>query len=69
LIQFQARTAILAVILDVVIFAAAVGTTLLALQGDARSGAVGFMGAGLNIVMYSSPLSVMVSFPISSFLS
>ncbi|WVZ21406.1 hypothetical protein V8G54_008728 [Vigna mungo] len=55
-----ARTAILAVILDVVIFAAAVITTLLALQGDSRSGAVGIMGAGLNIVMYSSPLSVMV---------
>ncbi|XP_047155707.1 bidirectional sugar transporter SWEET17 [Vigna umbellata] len=55
----RARTAILAVILDVVIFAAAVVTTLLALQGDSRSGAVGIMGAGLNIVMYSSPLSVM----------
>ncbi|KAK7354821.1 hypothetical protein VNO80_20329 [Phaseolus coccineus] len=57
--RIRARTAILAVILDVVIFAAAVATTLLALQGDARSGAVGVMGAGLNIVMYSSPLSVM----------
>lgn len=56
-------------ILDVVIFAAAVATTLLALQGDGRSGAVGVMGAGLNIVMYSSPLSVMVSFTKSSFLS
>ncbi|KAL9314853.1 hypothetical protein ACSQ67_020305 [Phaseolus vulgaris] len=57
--SIRVRTAILAVILDVVIFAAAVATTLLALQGDGRSGAVGVMGAGLNIVMYSSPLSVM----------
>ncbi|CAJ1963374.1 unnamed protein product [Sphenostylis stenocarpa] len=55
----RAKTAILAVIFDVIIFAAAVVTTLLALHGDARSGAVGIMGAGLNIVMYSSPLSVM----------
>ena len=56
------RTAILAVILDVAILAAAVITTQLAFQGKARSGAVGVMGAGLNIVMYFSPLSAMVSF-------
>ncbi|KAK7412926.1 hypothetical protein VNO78_04695 [Psophocarpus tetragonolobus] len=55
----RAKTAILAVILDVIIFAAAIVTTLLALQGEARSDAVGTMGAGLNIVMYSSPLSIM----------
>ncbi|KAG5105402.1 hypothetical protein JHK82_042372 [Glycine max] len=56
------RTAILAVILDVAILAAAVITTQLAFQGKARSGAVGVMGAGLNIVMYFSPLSAMYEF-------
>ncbi|KHM98788.1 Brassinosteroid-regulated protein BRU1 [Glycine soja] len=34
----------------------AVATTQLALQGEARGGAVGVMGAGLNIVIYFSPL-------------
>ena len=48
--------AILAVILDVAISAEAVATTQLALQGEARGGAVGVMGAGLNIVIYFSPL-------------
>lgn len=61
-IWFQGRTAILAVILDVAISAEAVATSQLALQGEARGGAVGVMGAGLNIVMYFSPLSAMVSF-------
>jgi len=56
------KTAILAGILDVVILAAAVITTQLALEGEARSGAVGIMGAALNILMYGSPLAVMVSF-------
>ncbi|KAG4946316.1 hypothetical protein JHK87_042323 [Glycine soja] len=55
----RGRTAILAVILDVAILAAAVVITQLAFQGKARSGAVGVMGAGLNIVMYFSPLSAM----------
>ncbi|TKY72582.1 Bidirectional sugar transporter SWEET17 [Spatholobus suberectus] len=55
----RAKTAILAMILDVGVLAAATVTTQLALQGEARSGAVGIMGAGLNIVMYSSPLAVM----------
>ncbi|RZB46780.1 Xyloglucan endotransglucosylase/hydrolase 2 isoform B [Glycine soja] len=52
----RGRTAILAVILDVAISAEAVATTQLALQGEARGGAVGVMGAGLNIVIYFSPL-------------
>ena len=43
-------------ILDVAISAEAVATTQLALQGEARGGAVGVMGAGLNIVIYFSPL-------------
>ncbi|KAG4990494.1 bidirectional sugar transporter SWEET17-like isoform X1 [Glycine soja] len=55
----RGRTAILALILDVVILTAILIITQLALEGETRSGAVGVMGAGLNIVMYSSPLSVM----------
>lgn len=54
------KTAIVAGILDVGFLGAAVVTTQLALQGEARSGAVGIMGAGLNILMYGSPLVVMV---------
>ena len=61
-IWFQGRTLILAVILDVAISTVAVVTTQLALQREARGGVVGVMGAGLNIVMYFSPLSAMVSF-------
>ncbi|PNX65084.1 hypothetical protein L195_g054355, partial [Trifolium pratense] len=55
----KVKTAIIGGILDVVILAAAVVTTQLALEGDARSGAVGIMGAALNILMYASPLAVM----------
>jgi solute carrier family 50 protein (sugar transporter) len=62
----KVKTAIIGGILDVVILAAAVVTTQLALEGDARSGAVGIMGAALNILMYASPLAVMVSFIIFS---
>lgn len=54
------KTAIVAGILDVGFLGAAVVTTQLALQGEGRSGAVGIMGAGLNILMYGSPLVVMV---------
>ncbi|KAG4996451.1 hypothetical protein JHK85_027890 [Glycine max] len=55
----RGRTLILAVILDVAISTVAVVTTQLALQREARGGVVGVMGAGLNIVMYFSPLSAM----------
>lgn len=44
------------------VLGAAVVATQLALEGEARSGAVGIMGAALNILMYASPLAVMVSF-------
>ncbi|KAK7303772.1 hypothetical protein RJT34_14688 [Clitoria ternatea] len=57
--RIRGRSAILAVILDVGVLAAVIATTQLTLYGEARSGAVGLMGAGLNIVMYSSPLSIM----------
>ncbi|KAL3016030.1 hypothetical protein AAZX31_06G190900 [Glycine max] len=56
----RGRTVILAVILDVAISTVAVVTTQLALQREARGGGGGVMGAGLNIVMYFSPLSAMV---------
>ncbi|KAG5032226.1 hypothetical protein JHK82_015803 [Glycine max] len=59
------RTVILAVILDVAISTVAVVTTQLALQREARGGGVGVMGAGLNIVMYFSPLSAMAIFGVS----
>ena len=59
--QFQVKTAIVAGILDVGILATAIVVTQLALEGEARINAVGIMGAGLNIVMYGSPLAAMVS--------
>ncbi|XP_027338567.1 bidirectional sugar transporter SWEET17 isoform X2 [Abrus precatorius] len=55
----RAKTSILFGIVDVGILAVAVIVTQLTLHAEARSGAVGIMGAGLNIVMYSSPLSIM----------
>lgn len=58
--NFQAKTAKLAGILDVGILAAAVLLTHFAMHGDLRIDAIGFMGAGLNIVMYASPLAAMV---------
>ncbi|XP_004487836.1 bidirectional sugar transporter SWEET17 isoform X2 [Cicer arietinum] len=57
--KIRVKTAIVGGILDVGVFAAAVVATQLALQGEARSGAVGIMGAALNILMYASPLAVM----------
>ncbi|KAG5019894.1 hypothetical protein JHK87_015749 [Glycine soja] len=59
----RGRTVILVVILDVAISTVAVVTTQLALQREARGGVVGVMGAGLNIVMYFSPLSCHVTDP------
>ncbi|XP_028237318.1 uncharacterized protein LOC114416592 isoform X2 [Glycine soja] len=58
----QGRTVILVVILDVAISTVAVVTTQLALQREARGGVVGVMGAGLNIVIYFSPLSCHVGY-------
>ncbi|KAG4991311.1 hypothetical protein JHK82_024830 [Glycine max] len=56
--RIRGRISILDFILDVVILAVVVVTTQLALQGETRNGVVGVMGAGLNIVRYSSPLFV-----------
>lgn len=46
--------------LDVGFLAAAILVTRLALQGDTRIDALGFICSGLNIVMYGSPLAAMV---------
>ncbi|KAK2965878.1 hypothetical protein RJ640_024720 [Escallonia rubra] len=57
--RMRGKTAILAGILDVGFLAAAVLVTHLALHGDMRIDAIGFLGAGLNIIMYCSPLAAM----------
>nr|WNV59961.1 SWEET17a protein [Betula platyphylla] len=55
----KAKIAILVGILDVGFLAATILVTRLALQGEARVNAIGFLGAVLNIIMYSSPLAAM----------
>ncbi|XP_058212491.1 bidirectional sugar transporter SWEET17-like [Rhododendron vialii] len=55
----RAKTAILVGILDVGFLAVAIMVTQLALKGDNRIDAMGIMGAGLNIIMYASPLAAM----------
>ncbi|MCL7029993.1 hypothetical protein MKW94_008330 [Papaver nudicaule] len=57
--KLKCKTAKLVVGLDIIAFAAAVSVTYFALDGDARIYAIGFLGAGLNIVMYGSPLAAM----------
>ncbi|KAK9933810.1 hypothetical protein M0R45_020985 [Rubus argutus] len=46
-------------ILDVGFPIVAILVTWLALKGDVRINAIGFLGAGLNIIMYASPLAAM----------
>ena len=58
--KFQAKTAILFGILDVGFLSAAVLVAQLALQRETRIDAIGFLCAGLNIIMYGSPLAAMV---------
>ncbi|XP_050373626.1 bidirectional sugar transporter SWEET17 [Argentina anserina] len=55
----RANTVMWIGILDVGCPAAAILVTWLALKGDVRINAIGFLGAGLNIIMYASPLSAM----------
>lgn len=57
--RMKIKTGILVGLLDVGFFAAAVVATRLALDGDARIDAIGFMCAGLNVIMYGSPLAAM----------
>ncbi|CAL0309645.1 unnamed protein product [Lupinus luteus] len=53
------KTGILAGIMDVVMLGAAIAVTQLAMKGEGRINAVGITGAGLNILMYGSPLAAM----------
>ncbi|XP_024960366.1 bidirectional sugar transporter SWEET17-like [Cynara cardunculus var. scolymus] len=55
----RAKTAKVAGIVDVMVFAGAVLVTQFGMEGDMRIDVIGFMGAALNIVMYASPLSSM----------
>ncbi|KAK1387555.1 Bidirectional sugar transporter SWEET [Heracleum sosnowskyi] len=55
----KAKSAILAGFLNFGFFGTAVLVTQLALEGEARINAIGFLGAGLNIIMYGSPLAAM----------
>uniref|UniRef100_A0A5B7CFP0 Bidirectional sugar transporter SWEET n=1 Tax=Davidia involucrata TaxID=16924 RepID=A0A5B7CFP0_DAVIN len=57
--RMRAKTALLAGILDVGFLVAAILVTHLAMDGDLRIDVIGFMCAGLNIVMYGSPLAAM----------
>ncbi|GMN62391.1 hypothetical protein TIFTF001_031468 [Ficus carica] len=58
--KMKAKTAILVGILDVGFLAAAILVTQLTLQEEIRIDALGFLGAGLNVIMYVSPLAAMV---------
>lgn len=55
----KAKSAILAGLLNFGFFGMAVLVTQLALEGEARINAIGLLGAGLNIIMYGSPLAAM----------
>ncbi|XP_020410006.1 bidirectional sugar transporter SWEET17 isoform X3 [Prunus persica] len=57
--KMRAKTAILIGTLDVGFLVAAILATWLALQGETRIDALGFICAGLNIIMYGSPLVAM----------
>nr|QHT64216.1 sugar efflux transporter 17 [Litchi chinensis] len=57
----RGKASVLVGILDVGTLAAAILVTRLALKGQARIDAIGIMCAGLNIIMYASPLSAMRS--------
>ncbi|KAK9084258.1 hypothetical protein Scep_030729 [Stephania cephalantha] len=57
--KMKARTGILVSIIDVGILAAALLVTQLFMKDDVRIDIVGFLGAGLNIIMYGSPLGIM----------
>nr|XP_028947435.1 bidirectional sugar transporter SWEET17 isoform X3 [Malus domestica] len=58
--KMRVKTVILIGTLDVGFLAVAILATWLALVGDTRIDAIGFICAGLNIIMYASPLVVMV---------
>ncbi|XP_065863679.1 bidirectional sugar transporter SWEET17 [Euphorbia lathyris] len=57
--KMKVKTGITIALLDVGFLVAAVLVTRLALVGDVRINATGFICAGLNIIMYASPLAAM----------
>ncbi|KAI7725137.1 hypothetical protein M8C21_024481, partial [Ambrosia artemisiifolia] len=57
--RIRAKTATVAVVVDVLVFAVAVFVTQFMMEGEMRIDVIGFMGAALNVVMYASPLSAM----------
>ncbi|XP_043721969.1 bidirectional sugar transporter SWEET17-like [Telopea speciosissima] len=57
--ELKAKTVILLVILDVGFLAAVILATHFSMHGDLRIDVLGFICAGLNIVMYGSPLVAM----------
>lgn len=60
LLSIQIKTAILVGTLNIGVLAGLLAVTSLAMKGDVKIDVVGFACAGLNIVMYGSPLAAMV---------
>ncbi|KAE8730928.1 Bidirectional sugar transporter SWEET17 [Hibiscus syriacus] len=58
--NMKVKTGILVGIVDVGFLTAAIVVTQLALEGETRIGAIGFMGCGLKIIINGSPFAVMV---------
>ncbi|XWS64502.1 hypothetical protein CRYUN_Cryun05aG0009400 [Craigia yunnanensis] len=58
--RIRAKTGILFGVLDVGFVAATVLVTRLILHGDMRIDVIRFLCAGLNIIMYASPLAILV---------
>ncbi|KAK6913757.1 hypothetical protein RJ641_021078 [Dillenia turbinata] len=57
----KAKTATLVGILNVGFVGVTIGVTLLALEGDARVDAIGYICAALSVLTYGSPLAALVS--------
>lgn len=62
---FQFRIGLLAASLDVGFLGVAFLVTHFAMHGDFRIDVIGFLCAGLCIIMYASPLSIMVRWILS----
>ncbi|CAN0919962.1 Bidirectional sugar transporter SWEET17 [Linum grandiflorum] len=57
--KMKAKTGAMVGVLNVGFLGAAVVATWVALEGEARINAIGFLSSALNIVMYGSPLAAM----------
>ncbi|KAL3843502.1 hypothetical protein ACJIZ3_000905 [Penstemon smallii] len=55
----RGRTALMFVVVNIGVFAAAVCITYFAMGGETRIDAIGYMASALNIIMYGSPLAAM----------